>query len=97
MIGNDNHVWTTFWAGNWNSDFFPVPGQAVFDREHQHVAVGNQGGEVFRKLGRLHIVGIAAEAGVAPCGVDRVTPWTPQTAQAGHVTVMQAPAMQSAG
>ena len=39
VIGNDNHVWTNFWAGGkWNGDWFPVPGQAVFDREHQQIA-----------------------------------------------------------
>jgi hypothetical protein len=41
VVGFDNRVWTTFWPsaqGNWNGDWFPVPGQAVFDHEHQHVA-----------------------------------------------------------
>ena len=37
VIGFDNHVWTTFWtrAGGWNGDWFPLPGQAVFDRQKQ--------------------------------------------------------------
>ena len=41
VIGFDNHVWTTFWndQGGWNADFFPVPGQAVFDRDKQQLAV----------------------------------------------------------
>ncbi|MDT5301659.1 MAG: hypothetical protein QOG79_4901, partial [Mycobacterium sp.] len=41
VVGFDNRVWTTFWPnaeGGWNGDWFPVPGQAVFDHEHQHVA-----------------------------------------------------------
>jgi hypothetical protein len=40
VIGFDNHVWTTFWndAGGWNGDWFPVPGQAVFDRDKQQIA-----------------------------------------------------------
>jgi hypothetical protein len=40
VIGFDNHIWTTFWseATGWNPDWFPVPGQAVFDRDKQHVA-----------------------------------------------------------
>ena len=40
IIGLDNHVWTTFWNDHvgWNADWFPVPGQAVFDREKQQVA-----------------------------------------------------------
>ena len=40
VIGLDNHVWTTYWndAGGWNSDWFPLPGQAVFDRDKQQVA-----------------------------------------------------------
>lgn len=40
VIGFDNHVWTTFWnaATGWNGDWFPLPGQAVFDRDKQHIA-----------------------------------------------------------
>jgi hypothetical protein len=41
VIGNDNHVWTTFWpnsVGRWNDDWFPLPGAAVFDREKQQIA-----------------------------------------------------------
>jgi hypothetical protein len=40
VIGFDNRVWTTFWnpQAGWNPDWFPLPGQAVFDRERQHVA-----------------------------------------------------------
>ncbi len=40
VIGFDNHVWTTFWTeqAGWNADFFPVPGAAVFDRDHQQIA-----------------------------------------------------------
>jgi hypothetical protein len=43
VIGNDNHVWSTFWpvpgTGNWNADWFQLPGQAVFDHENQRLAV----------------------------------------------------------
>ena len=41
VIGFDNHVWTTYWndAGGWSADFFPLPGQAVFDRDQQQLAV----------------------------------------------------------
>lgn len=41
VIGLDNHVWTTFWPnafGQWNNEWFPVPGQHVFDRERQRIA-----------------------------------------------------------
>jgi hypothetical protein len=40
VIGFDNHVWTTYWndQAGWNRDWFPLPGQAVFDRQHQHLA-----------------------------------------------------------
>jgi hypothetical protein len=40
VIGNDNHVWTTYWneSTGWNQDWFPLPGQAVFDRENQQLA-----------------------------------------------------------
>ena len=40
VIGFDNHVWTTFWTPQtgWNGDWFPLPGQAVFDREKQQIA-----------------------------------------------------------
>jgi hypothetical protein len=41
VIGNDNRVWTTFWPAQqqgWNADFFPLPGQAVFDHQVQRLA-----------------------------------------------------------
>jgi hypothetical protein len=41
VVGFDNHIWTTFWPnaqGQWNGDFFPLPGQAVFDDVNQRVA-----------------------------------------------------------
>ena len=40
VIGFDNHIWSTFWNDRtgWNGDWFPLPGQAVFDRDKQHVA-----------------------------------------------------------
>jgi hypothetical protein len=44
VIGNDNHVWSTFWnaASGWSRDFFPLPGTAVFDRTKQRVAVASR-------------------------------------------------------
>ncbi|WP_190858548.1 hypothetical protein, partial [Actinomadura sp. RB99] len=44
MIGFDNRVWSTFWNEHdgWgtspNGHFFPLPGQAVFDRTKQQLA-----------------------------------------------------------
>ena len=40
VIGYDNHVWSTFWndAAGWNRDWFPLPGQAIFDHEKQQIA-----------------------------------------------------------
>jgi hypothetical protein len=40
IVGFDNRVWTTFWNDQvgWNGDWFPLPGQAVFDHANQHVA-----------------------------------------------------------
>ena len=45
VIGNDStaengHVWTTAWnsATDWNADWGPLPGQAVFDSNTQKVA-----------------------------------------------------------
>ncbi|MEZ4674852.1 MAG: hypothetical protein R2932_11490 [Caldilineaceae bacterium] len=44
VIGFDNHVWTTFWnEGGWNGDWFPLPGQAVFDRDKQQIAAVSPG------------------------------------------------------
>jgi hypothetical protein len=43
VIGNDDHVWSTFWpiagTSNWNAEWFALPGQAVFDRDNQRLAV----------------------------------------------------------
>src|SRR5438105_2338640 len=44
VIGFDNRVWTTFWSDqagwgpNPDGHFFPLPGQAVFEREKQQLA-----------------------------------------------------------
>ena len=40
IVGNDSRVWSTFWTqqGGWSHDWFPLPGQAVFDRNVQKVA-----------------------------------------------------------
>jgi len=41
VIGLDNHVWSTFWPdanGHWNSAWFPLPGNHVFDNQKQQVA-----------------------------------------------------------
>jgi hypothetical protein len=40
VIGNDDHVWSTFWSSQtgWSADWFPLPGQAVFDRQTQQIA-----------------------------------------------------------
>ncbi|HWR21451.1 MAG TPA: hypothetical protein VN444_06280, partial [Verrucomicrobiae bacterium] len=43
VIGFDNHVWTTFWpdpaaGGHWHQEWFPIPGQHVFDRDKQQIA-----------------------------------------------------------
>lgn len=45
VIGFDNHVWTTFWDARtgWIRDWFPLPGQAVFDRDKQHVTAVSRG------------------------------------------------------
>ena len=46
VIGFDNRVWSTFWTadGGWNGDWFPLPGQAVFDRATQKVAAISRAG-----------------------------------------------------
>ena len=46
VIGFDNHIWTTFWNqdNGWNADWFPVQGQAVFDRDKQQVAAVSRAG-----------------------------------------------------
>ncbi|MCW2558707.1 MAG: hypothetical protein JWP55_2671 [Mycobacterium sp.] len=40
VIGFDNRVWTTFWPnnGNWNGDWFALPGNAV-SRLAQHISL----------------------------------------------------------
>jgi predicted GNAT superfamily acetyltransferase len=49
VIGFDNKVWTTAWnaqTGKWNGDWAPLPGQAVFDREHQQIAVTSRASNI---------------------------------------------------
>ncbi|MFF0434115.1 hypothetical protein ACFYU9_18030 [Streptomyces sp. NPDC004327] len=45
VMGNDSHVWTTNWSAEqgWAADWFPVPGQAVFDRHQPVTAVSRRG------------------------------------------------------
>ena len=40
MIGFDDRVWSTWWNDSvgWNSDWFPLPGAAVFDHTLQQIA-----------------------------------------------------------
>lgn len=41
----------------------------------------------FLKLGRLHVVGKAAEAGISPRSVDRIRTRVPETAKSRHMLV----------
>ncbi|MET0898656.1 MAG: M12 family metallopeptidase [Mycobacterium sp.] len=45
VIGFDNRVYTTFWSadGGWNQDWFPLPGQHVFDHTTQQIAAVSRG------------------------------------------------------
>ena len=46
VIGFDNHVWTHVLepaGGGWSRDWFPLPGQAVFDRNKQQIAAVSRG------------------------------------------------------
>ena len=40
IVGFDNHVWSTFWnnQAGWSNDWFPLPSEAVFDRNVQQAA-----------------------------------------------------------
>ncbi|MFC8272389.1 hypothetical protein ACFUJR_07575, partial [Streptomyces sp. NPDC057271] len=40
VIGFDNKVYSTFWPNNgqWNGEWFPLPGQHVFDHQKQRIA-----------------------------------------------------------
>ena len=53
--------------------------------------------EILHKFRRLHVIRVATEARVTPCGIDRITPRMPQAAKPRHVTIMQPLAMQHAG
>src|SRR5947207_3884946 len=53
---------------------------------------GEQIVERFAELARLHVVGVSAEAGVAPLGVVRITPAATASAEGGYVSV-SAPAV----
>ncbi|KOG36272.1 MULTISPECIES: hypothetical protein [Streptomyces] len=43
-VGNDRRVWTHFWSARagWAADWFPVPGQAVFDPAQRVAAVSRR-------------------------------------------------------
>ena len=46
---------------------------------------------------RLHVVGVAAEACVAPAEIDRITVWMAQAAEIFHVDVADSDALQGLG
>ena len=73
VIGFDNRVWTTFWNENtgWNGDFFPLPGNAVFSREHQKLAV------VSRFPGQLDVFVIGFDNHVWSTFWNERTGWNP--------------------
>ena len=67
MIGFDNQVYTHFWNGQWNADWFPLPGQHVFDHEQATDRGGVAGPsnlDLFRD--RLRQPGLHARSGTAP-------------------------------
>ena len=49
------------------------------------------------KFRRLHVVGISAEAFVAPAQIDGILPWMAQTAQIFHVHIVDSSARQRIG
>ena len=57
VIGNDDHVWTTFWNDQlgWSPDWITLPGQAVFDRATQQIAA------VSRASGNLDLFAIGID------------------------------------
>jgi len=77
VIGNDSHVWTTAWSSatnNWNTDWRPLPGRAVFDLNTQHVAA------VSRAPDHLDLLVIGNDGGVGTTnGHVWTTAWSSAT------------------
>jgi hypothetical protein len=73
VIGFDSHVWSTFWDQNsgWNQDFFPLPGNAVFDRDRQRLSV------VSRFPGHLDVFVIGFDNRVWSTFWDQNSGWNP--------------------
>ncbi|MGW6908388.1 hypothetical protein [Streptomyces sp. NPDC054940] len=70
LIGYDNHIWSTFWGadGGWSRDWFPVPGQAVFEKGRYitrpviAAAIGDLAGSAFDALNNKVRSGLADES-----------------------------------
>jgi hypothetical protein len=72
IIGNDGHVWSTYWNSNgWAPDWFPLPGAAVFDRINQKVAV------VSRAPGNLDVFVVGFESHVWSSYWNDQNGWAP--------------------
>jgi hypothetical protein len=72
VIGNDSHVWTTAWSSatnNWNTDWRPLPGQAVFDRNTQKIAA------ISRAPGNLDLFVIGNDSHVWTTAWSSATGW----------------------
>src|SRR3954453_2607964 len=52
VIGYDKKIWTTYWndQSGWAPEPFPLPGQAVFDWEHQRSGAGRAGAGIWTPL-----------------------------------------------
>jgi hypothetical protein len=74
VIGNDNRVYSTYWPnadGHWNPEWFPIRGQAVFDRDKQQIAA------VSRAPGNLDLFVIGNDNRVYSTYWNDVGGWSP--------------------
>ena len=73
VIGNDAHIWSTWWndQAGWSQDWFPLPGQAVFDKDHQKVAA------VSRAPGNLDLFVIGNDAHIWSTWWNDQAGWAP--------------------
>ncbi len=73
VIGNDGHIWTTAWseAKGWAPDCFPLPGRAIFDREHQHISA------ISRAPGNLDLFVIGNDGHIWSTAWNEHAGWAP--------------------
>ncbi|WP_370185614.1 hypothetical protein [Rhodococcus wratislaviensis] len=74
VIGLDNHIWSAAWKDGigWTQEWFPIPGQHVFDKDNQQIAA------VARGPGNLDLFVIGLDNHIWSAAWNQASGWSPE-------------------